>query len=76
MTEKFEYTTESLKELTGFYIMAVYRINLEIERNGLDYDEVWDMFNQEYDSITENLRRETADNGTNSFWAWKRIPRV
>lgn len=51
MAEKFKYPTPAIRELAGVYMLAVFRINKEIEEMDLDYTETWDLINQEYDSL-------------------------
>lgn len=51
MAEKFKYPTGAIRELAGVYMLAVFRINKEIEEMNLDYTDTWDLINQEYDSL-------------------------
>lgn len=53
MAEKFKYPTGAIRELAGVYMLAVLRINKEIEEMNLDYTETWDLINQEYDSLKQ-----------------------
>ena len=58
MAEKIEYPTGAIRELAGVYMLAVYRINKEIEEMHLDYTETWDLMNQDYDRI----KQESSEN--------------
>ena len=60
MAENFKYPTSAIRELAGVYMLAVFRINKEIEEMDLDYTKTWDLINQEYDSIKQEVSEDTV----------------
>ena len=53
MNKDYHYPDNSIKELAGFYIMAVHRIDLQIKELGLDPETEWARINQEFKDLKE-----------------------